>query len=94
MTVKCSWAPLGQRREVGEDVSGHHVQAGLGQLQVDRLQRVVGLHHRVLVGRAQAAGGGGRLHPAQDGGQGSHTGVRGQIHHQLTLVLVKSLLAL
>lgn len=43
---------------------------------MDRLQRVVCLHHSVLVGRAQAAGGGGRLHPAQDGVRG-HTQASG-----------------
>ncbi len=59
-------SPLGQRGEVGEDVSRHHVQAGLRQLQMDGLERVVRLHHCVLISRAQAAGGAGRLHPAQD----------------------------
>lgn len=41
--------PLGQSGEVGEDVSRHHVQAGLRQLQMNGLQRVVRLHHRVLI---------------------------------------------
>lgn len=56
--------PLWQGGEVGEDVARHHVQARLGQLQVHRLQALVGLRHGVLVGRAQAAGGGGGVHPA------------------------------
>ncbi len=84
----------GQRGEVGEDVSRHHVQAGLRQLQMDGLERVVRLHHRVLVSRAQAAGGAGRLHPAQDGvrvthrhgvtaGTGQVTGSKSDPHNQL-----------
>lgn len=43
---------------------------------MDRLQCVVRLHHRVLVSRTQAAGGAGRLHPAQDGVRG-HTQASG-----------------
>lgn len=56
--------PLWKGGEVGEDVACHHVQARLGQFQVHRLQTLVGLRHRVLVGGAQAAGGGGGVHPA------------------------------
>lgn len=57
--------PLRQGREVGKDVSRHHVQTRLCELQVDGLQPLVGLSHRVFIGGAQAAGGGRGVHPTR-----------------------------
>lgn len=56
--------PLGHGGEVGEDVSSHHVQAGLCQLQVQVFQVVISLSHGVLICRAQAGAGDGRLDAA------------------------------
>lgn len=59
--------PLGQRREIGEHVSCHHIQTGLSELQVDSLEPLVCLSYSVFVSRAQTAGCGWCVHPI--GGQ-------------------------
>ena len=64
--------PLRHSREVGEDVSSHHVQTGFRQLQVEVFQAIVSLGHRVLICRPQAGTGEGRLYPA--GGRGRDQG--------------------
>ena len=55
--------PFRQGREVGKDISRHHVQTGLSELQVDSFQPLVRLSHRIFIGRAQTAGGGRGVHP-------------------------------
>lgn len=66
-TTPCQ--PLRQCREVGKDISCHHVQTGLRQLQVDGLQALVCLSHRVLISGAQTAGSGWGVHPAGGNGE-------------------------
>lgn len=61
-------APLGDRCEVGEHVSGHHVQTRFRELQVEIFQVVISLGHRILVCRPQAGTCERRLDPA--GGRG------------------------
>lgn len=75
--------PLGQRWEVGKHISCHHVQTGLSELQVDGLQPLVCLSHRIFISGAQTAGGGWCVHPtgsnreeAQQEGKRSQTRAR------------------
>lgn len=56
--------PLRDCCEVGEHVSGHHIQACFCELQVEIFQVVIGLGHRVLICRPQAGAREGRLDPA------------------------------
>lgn len=61
--TKTSFQPLRQSREIGKNVSCHHVQTRLCELQVDGLQPFVCLSHRILISRAQTAGGCWGVHP-------------------------------
>ncbi len=48
-TKKGPCKPLGQGREVGKDISCHHVQTCLGELQVDGLQPLICLSHCIFI---------------------------------------------
>lgn len=71
--------PLGDSREVGEHISGHHVQTRLRELQVEGLQAVISLRHGALISGPQAGTGEGRLDPARGTGHGSE-GLAGLRH--------------
>lgn len=76
-------APLGDRREVGEHISGHHVQTRLCELQVEVFQVVVGLGHRVLVCRPQAGARERGLDPAGRGSMARSGAGRGlAVYHR------------
>lgn len=77
----CSTAhtPLGDRGEVGEHVSGHHVQTCFCEFQVEILQVVISLGHRVLIRRPQAGAGEGCLYSARGR---NHTWVRSGLREE------------
>lgn len=81
-----SWsqlAPLGDRREVREHVSGHHVQTCLCELQVKVFQVVIGLGHRALVCRPQAGARERGLDPARIGATARSGASRGRaVYHR------------
>lgn len=68
--------PFWQGREVGEDVSCHHIQTRFCELQMNSLQALVRLRHCIFIGRAQAAGGGGGVHPTPGSRKGYSRGKR------------------